>query len=242
MSMTWDEAGLSGLQARLAHQLLGHATAFTLGPEARLVRGVVTPPERSDVGRVVVWDGRRLDNSVAFDLPLTDRYGGNIPSGDLAAALRHALADLSGPEVERAPRDAFGIPVLDASAAVHAFVERPRFHLTDALHAAAKAFTVPPEPDEPAELRLRGFLLLDEDTCRLYLDTPDSENAPPFGVDLPLRDENGAVVAGVTAVHVALPVLLAGESDRLRKDVHDPYCRTVYDLTEWGTGRGGGST
>ncbi|MGX9888736.1 hypothetical protein [Streptomyces sp. NPDC002276] len=66
--MTWDEAGLSGLRARLARELLGRATAFTLGPDVRLVRGVVTPPERSDVGRVVVWDGRRLDSSVAFDL------------------------------------------------------------------------------------------------------------------------------------------------------------------------------
>jgi hypothetical protein len=236
-AMTWDETALSGLQAQLAHEMLGRATAFALGPEVRLVRGVVTSPQRGDVGRVVVWDGQRLDSSVAFDLPLTDTHGGNIASGDLAAALRGALADCSEREVEQAPRDAFGIPVLDASAAVHTFMAQPSFHLADALHAAAAAFAVLPEPDEPAELRLRGFLLLDEATCRLYLDTPESEDAPPFGVDLPLRDEDGSVVVGVTAAHAALPVLLLGELERLRKDVHDPYCRAVYDLVDWLTGR-----
>ena len=235
--MTWDETGLSGLQAQLAREVLGHATAFTLGPKVRLARGVVTPPERADVGRVVVWDGQRLDSSVAYDLPLTDRHGGNIPTGHLMAALRDTLADHSEHEVEQAPRDAFGIPVLDASPGVHTFVTEPRFHLQDALHAAASAFAVPPEPEEPAELRLRGFLLLDEATCRLYLDTPDSESAPPFGVDLPLRDEDGSVVVGVTAAHAALPVLLLGELERLRKDADDPYCRAVYDLVPWLTGR-----
>ncbi|XUL89256.1 hypothetical protein ACQ86D_23620 [Streptomyces galilaeus] len=51
--MTWDETALSGLQAQLAHEMLGRATAFALGPEVRLVRGVVTSPQRGDVGRVV---------------------------------------------------------------------------------------------------------------------------------------------------------------------------------------------
>ncbi|MGH1554137.1 hypothetical protein ACRAWF_25895 [Streptomyces sp. L7] len=41
----------------------------------------------------------------------------------------------------------------------------------------------------------------------------------------------------MTAAHAALPVLLPGELERLRKDVHDPYCRAVYDLVHWLTGR-----
>ncbi|MFE0254394.1 hypothetical protein [Streptomyces sp. NPDC059010] len=236
--MMWDEAGLSGLQAQLAREMLSRVTAFAFGQEVRLVRGVVASPDRRGVGRVVVWDGRRLDSSVAFDVPLTDQHGGNIPSGDLAAALRGAMDDCSGRNVEEAPRDSFGIPVIDASAAVHAFVARPRFHVPDALHAAAAAFSLSEEPGEPAELRLRGFLLLDQATCRLYLDTPTSEDAPPFGVDLPLRDEEGSVAVGVTAVHAALPVLLRlGELERMRKDVHDPYCDAVYDLADWLAGR-----
>ncbi|MFJ8537230.1 hypothetical protein [Streptomyces sp. NPDC093591] len=194
-------------------------------------------PDRRGVGRVVVWDGQRLDSSVAFDMPLTDQYGGNIPSGDLAAALRGALADCSGRDIEEAPRDVFGIPVIDASAAVHAFIAQPRFQVSDALHAAAAAFSVAPEPDEPAEPRLRGFFLLDRATYRLYLDTPTSEDAPPFGIDLPLRDEEGSVVVGVTGVHAALPALVPGELERVRKDIDDPYCRAVYDLADWLTGR-----
>ncbi|NUP23865.1 MAG: hypothetical protein HOZ81_48985 [Streptomyces sp.] len=236
-SMMWDEAGLSGLQAQLAREMLGRVTAFVFGEDVRLVRGVVTEPERREVGRVVLWDGQELGSSVAFDVPLTDRHGGNIPSGDLAAALRGVLADCSGREVEAAARDSFGIPVIDASDAVHAFVARPRFQVADALHAAAAVFCGSSEPGEPAELRLRGFLLVDQATCRLYLDTPTSEDAPPFGVDLPLRDEEGSVAVGVTAVHAALPVLLLGELERMRKDVHDPYCGAVYDLVDWLAGR-----
>ncbi|MEW2513627.1 hypothetical protein [Streptomyces sp. NPDC046870] len=195
-------------------------------------------PERRGVGRIVLWDGQQLDTSVAFDVPLTDTHGAIISAGDLEAALRSALADFSRGEIEEAPRDAFGIPVVDASAAVHGFVDHPRFHLSDALRAAAAAFSVPAEPDEPAELRLRGFLLLDHGTCRLYLDTPTSQDAPPIGVDLPLRDEDGSVVVGVTGAQAVLPVLLeTGELERMRKDVHDPYCHAVYDLVAWLTGR-----
>jgi hypothetical protein len=234
----WDETGLSGLQAQLAHEMLSSVTAFAIGQGVRLVRGVVNAPDRRGVGRVVLWDGERLDMSVAFDMPLTDTQGANIPSGDLAAALRSALAACSEREVEGAPRDAFGIPVIDASAAVHGFVDQPRFHISDALQAAAAAFSVFEEPDEPTELRLRGFLLLDQATCRLYLDTPTSQDVPPFGVDLPLRDEDGSVVVGVTGAHAVLPVLLeTGELERMRRDVHDPYCRAVYDLVDWLTGR-----
>ncbi|MHB9860765.1 hypothetical protein [Streptomyces sp. YIM S03343] len=236
--MMWDETGLSGLQAQLAHEMLGSVTAFAFGQRVRLVRGVVHALGRRGVGRVVLWDGQQLDTSVAFDVPLTDTHGANIPAGDLVAALRSAWADRSESEVEEAPRDAFGIPVVDASAAVHGFVDHPRFHLSDALRAAASAFSVPAEPDEPAKLRLRGFLLLDQGTCRLYLDTPTSQDAPPFGVDLPLRDEDGSVVSGVTGAHAVLPVLLeTGELERMRQDVHDPYCHAVYDLVDWLTGR-----
>ncbi|WP_157876951.1 hypothetical protein [Streptomyces graminilatus] len=239
--MTWDEKGLSGLQAGLAHEMLSGVTEFATGRGVRLVRGVVNSPDRRGVGRVVLWDGERLDTSIAFDLPLTDTPGTNIPSPDLASALRTALATCSDDEVEGAPRDPFGIPVIDASAAVHDFVDRPRSHLTDALRAAAAAFSAPERPDEPSELRLRGFLLLDRATCRLYLDTPASQAEPPFGVDLPLREDDGSVVAGVTGAHAVLPVLLAtGELERLRRDdvhVHDPYCRAVYDMVAWLTGR-----
>ncbi|MET7453895.1 hypothetical protein ABZT03_18835 [Streptomyces sp. NPDC005574] len=236
--MMWDESSLSGLQAQLAREMLGSVTAFTLGHRVRLVRGVVHAPDRCGVGRVVLWDGRELDTSVAFDMPLTDTHGANIPAGDLTAALRRASADCSAHQVEEAPRDAFQIPVIDASAAVHGFVDHPRFLVPDALRAAAASFSDPTESDEPAELRLRGFLLLDQATCRLYLDTPTTQDAAPFAIDLPLRDEEGSVVTGMTGAHGVLPVLLeTGELQRMRKDAHDPYCHAVYDLVDWFTGR-----
>ncbi len=236
-SMMWDEKDLSGLQAQFAHEMLSRVTAFATGHEHRFVRGVVSAPGRRGFGRVVLWDGQLLSTSIAFDVPLTDTHGMDIPPGDLTAALRSALADYSEREGEGAPRDVFGIPVIDASAAVHGFVDQPRFQLPDALQAAAAAFSAPLRSDESAELRLRGFLLLDQATCRLYLDTPASRGAPPFGVDLPLRDEKGSVVVGVTGAHAVLPVLLeTGELERMRRNVHDPYCHAVYNLVDWLTG------
>ncbi|MER7679194.1 hypothetical protein [Streptomyces sp. NPDC096934] len=235
--MMWDETGLSGLQAQFAHELLGRVTAFATGHGQWFVRGVVSAPDRRGFGRVVLWDGRLLSTSIAFDVPLTDEHGMAIPSGDLTGALRSALAGCSEHEAAGAPRDDFGIPVIDASSAVHGFVDRSQFHLLDALQAAAAAFSAPSECDEAVELRLRGFLLLDQATCRVYLDTPASQDAPPFGVDLPLRDEEGSVAVGVTGVHAVLPVLLeTGELERMRKDIHDPYCRAVYTLVNWLTG------
>ncbi|MGW3631125.1 hypothetical protein ACWD7F_13320 [Streptomyces sp. NPDC005122] len=217
--------------------MLSRVSAFAIGREDRFERGVMNTPDRRGVGRVVLWDGQLFSTSVAFDMPLTDAHGTDIPTGDLAAALRRAPADCSACEVEGAPRDAFGIPVMDASAAVRGFVDRPRFHLVDALQAAAAAFCVPAESDEPAEPRLRGFLLLDRSTCRLYLDTPTSRDGPPFGVDLPLRDEEGSVVVGVTGAHAVLPVLWeTGELERMRKNTYDPYCHAVHDLAYWLTG------
>ncbi|WP_328758107.1 hypothetical protein [Streptomyces sp. NBC_00271] len=194
VALTWDDAGLSDLHAQPAHEMPGRVTAFAIEQEVRLVRGVVNAPDRRGVGRVVLWDGQQLDSSVAFDLPLTDAYGANIPPGDLAAALRDVLADCPEREVGEESRDAFGIPVIDASAAVHDFVGRPRFHLSDALQAAAAAFA--------------------------------------------RRDDEGSVVVGVTGTHAVLPILLeTGELERMRKNADDPYCRAVYDLADWLTGR-----
>src|SRR3954463_5759666 len=102
--MMWDESGLSGLQAQLAQELLSRITAFGVGWDGRLVRGVVSAPERRGVSRVVLWDGRRLDTSVAFDVPLTDVDGANVPPGDLAAALGRAVADCSERDIADAPR------------------------------------------------------------------------------------------------------------------------------------------
>ncbi|MFB6641897.1 hypothetical protein ACFCYF_32240 [Streptomyces chartreusis] len=109
---------------------------------------------------------------------------------------------------------------------------------TTLVYDLGAAFAAPLEADEPPELRLRGFLLLEDSTCRLYLDTPESEDVPPIGIDLPLRDEQGAILVGATGASAALPTLLeTGELERMRKDdAQDPYCSAVYDLVSWLTG------
>ncbi|MFE2631622.1 hypothetical protein ACFXDP_27400 [Streptomyces sp. NPDC059374] len=236
--MQWSKAGLSGLQSQLAREMLSWVAAPLTGQVSWVVRGVVGPDGPSGIGRVILWDGRRLDTSVAYDVPLVDGHGGNISPGEMVAALRHGLAAQNPDGGGTSTRDSFGIPVLDGTTLVHGFIEHPHFHITDALSAAGAAFAAPLEADEPPELRLRGFLLLDERTCRLYLDTPDSEDVPPIGIDLPLRDEQGAILMGATGASAALPTLMdMGELERMRKDdARDPYCSAVYDLTGWLTG------
>ncbi|MGW5471877.1 hypothetical protein [Streptomyces chartreusis] len=236
--MQWSKAGLSGLQSHLAREMLSWVAAPLTGQVSRLVRGVVEPDGQSGIGRVILWDGRSLVTSVAYDVPLVDGHGGNISPGDFVAALRHGLADLDPECTETSARDAFGIPVLDATTLVYDFIEHPQFHITDALSAVGAAFAAPLEADESPELRLRGFLLLDDRTCRLYLDTPASEDVPPIGIDLPLRDEQGAILVGATGASAALPTLLeTGGLERMRKDdAQDPYCSAVYDLVSWLTG------
>ncbi len=179
--MQWSKAGLSGLQSQLAREMLSWVATPLSGQVSRLVRGVVEPHGRSGIGRVILWDGRSLGTSVAYDVPLVDGHGGNISPGDLVAALRHGLADPDPDRTGTSARDGFGIPVLDATTLVYDFIEHPQFHITDALAAVGAAFAAPLEADEPPELRLRGFLLLDDRTCRLYLDTPESEDVPPSG-------------------------------------------------------------
>lgn len=234
--MQWSKAGLSGLQSHLAREMLSWVAAPLTGQAGRLVRGVVEPAGRSGIGRLVLWDGRSLDASVAYDVPLVDAHDGNISPGDLVAALRSGLVDHPDPGfAEPRTRDAFGIPVIDATTLVYDFIEHPQFHITDALSAVGAAFAAPLEADEPPELRLRGFLLLDDRTCRLYLDTPESEDRPPIGIDLPLRDEQGAMSVGATGASAVLPTLLeTGELERMRRDdTPDPYCSAVYDLVGW---------
>lgn len=86
------------------------------------------------------------------------------------------------------------------------------------LRSLAQPFT-----DEEPEPRLRGFLFLEQDRLRLYLDT---ENTP--GVIAADVRPSGAV----TAVVAALPSLIA-ERGRAKEDTADPHCSVVVDLTDW---------
>ncbi|MPY64174.1 hypothetical protein [Streptomyces spongiae] len=230
----WENEGLARLQAALVRGML-RLTAAPLG-DSPVVRGVLPVPDGRGVGRVAVWDGHDIATSVAYDLPLVDRHGDNIPAVALTAALRQAVRQTSDTPWTAAgaghDRDGHGIPVVAAEEAEQILQDGPEFDLTDALHAAAVGIAPSGGHDTAGNLCLLGFLLLDQHSARLYMIGEGLSDV--VGLDVSLRDEEGGVSVGITGLAAALPSLIA--DDQLRYNPSgsvDPYCSEVFDLTHW---------
>lgn len=228
----WENEGLARLQAALVRGML-RFTAAPLGG-GPVVRGVLPVLDGRGVGRVAVWDGHDVGTSVAFDLPLVDRHGDNIPVSALAAALRQSVRQSSDGKWKAAGHDVdgHGIPVVAADEVGRILEDGPEFDLTDALHAAAAGITSSGGCEPAGKLCLLGFLLLDQHSARLYV--TGEGLADTVGLDVSLRDEEGAVAVGITGLAAALPSLIAGDQLRYNpSDTVDPYCSAVFDLTHW---------
>ncbi|MET8980505.1 hypothetical protein ABZX85_33345 [Streptomyces sp. NPDC004539] len=220
----WDDVGLARLRGGLVREML-RFTAVPLGG-GPVVRGVVPVPGRGGVGRVVVWDGRDIGTSVAYDLPLLDRQGDHRPPFVLVAVLRRAVRQMFGDLGAVEGRDGHGIPVVPLD------VGEPVFDLTDALQAAAAGIVPSGGGERGEELGLSGFLLLDRDSARLYVAGEGLTGV--VGLDVSLSDGEGAVSVGVTGLAAALPSLVADDQLRYNpSDAVDPYCSQVFDLTHW---------
>ncbi|MGW8354448.1 hypothetical protein [Streptomyces wedmorensis] len=229
LSPDGDEEGLADLHRILMRQLLRFTSAPLSGTtDVRLVRGVLLPPERRGITRVVLWDGRRPEGSVAYDVPLIHPRGDNIPWTHLVAALRQVLVHPPVPD----DTDPVGIPLADARRHILDALDQVTFELGDALHASVLMVHPQDVPDGSGHLRLDGFLLQDDATARLYVTAPDT--AGPFGLDVSLHDLNGQVRVGNTALMAALPSLVPDELDVNRSPAVDPYAPAgVYDFTHW---------
>lgn len=229
--LSWNDDRLVKLHRTLLWQLLRFTSPPLAGGPAPLVRGILQPPVVTGTTRVVMWDGTDLATSMAYDLPLLDRQGESIPWSHLTAALRRLLGrpGAAGGTVQASP-DSLGIPVADEREEVLCAVEAPLFEESDALHAAAMMFASPRE--EPyGTAQLSGFLLLGGGTVRLYVDEPSTLGR--IGLDVSLRNGDGEVVVGNTALMAALPSLVPDELDWNRSDAQDSYCTAVYDFTHW---------
>ncbi|WP_369173409.1 hypothetical protein AB5J49_38080 [Streptomyces sp. R28] len=228
----WENEGLARLQTALVRGML-RFTAAPLG-DGPVVRGVLPVPSKRGVGRVAVWDGHDIGTSVAYDLPLVDHHGDNIPASALAAALRQAVRQASDDPRTAAghDREGHGIPVVAAENVGRLLEDGPEFDLTDALHAAAAGITPPGGHERAGKLCLLGFLLLDQHSARLYVTGEGLSDT--VGLDVSLRDEEGAVAVGITGLAAALPSLIAGDQLQYNpSDAVDPYCSEVFDLTHW---------
>ncbi|WP_328494658.1 hypothetical protein OHS59_19365 [Streptomyces sp. NBC_00414] len=191
---------------------------------------------------MVVWDGRIVGTSVAYDLPLVDQHGDNIPAFVLAATLRQIVRMRQEPDVPRTAadsdhggdgdRDGHGIPIVGTEGVARLLEAGPELDLTDALHAAVAGIVPPEESELAGKLGVCGFLLLDQRSARLYVTGEGLSGM--VGLDVSLRDEEGAVAVGITGLAAALPSLIADDQLKYNpSDAVDPYCSEVFDLTHW---------
>ncbi|MER5207548.1 hypothetical protein [Streptomyces sp. NPDC002825] len=225
----WDDDGLTDLHRILMWQLLRFTSSPLSGStDAGLVRGVLLPPERRGVSRVVLWDGHMLESSMAYDVPLVHPQGDNIPWTHLIAAFRQVLVH---PPVAHGT-DPVGIPLADARRHMLDTLDHVTFELGDALHAAALMLQPQDDPGDDSRLRLDGFLLLDHTTTRLYVTAPGTTDR--LGLDVALHHSHGRVRVGSTALMAALPSLVSEELDSNRSPAPDPYADAgVHDFTHW---------
>ncbi|WP_405715179.1 hypothetical protein OG264_36610 [Streptomyces xanthophaeus] len=227
----WEGEGLLRLRAALVRAVLHLTASLGGGP---LVRGVLPHPQEPGLARVVVWDGTSLTTSLAYDVPLLDADGNDIPATGLVAALRGAERGASGepPSSGTAPRDGYGTPVVPVGT-LRAVLDAqpPAYGLTDALYAAALDIAPVVEGGGP-ELLLLGFLLLDEDRARFYV-TADTLPGT-IGLDVTLRDPHGSVTVGLIGLAADLPGLIADDQLRYNpSEETDPYGAQLFDLTRW---------
>ncbi|MFD6971960.1 hypothetical protein [Streptomyces sp. NPDC059949] len=233
----WAEEDLTRLHRVAVRALMRHVSPApgaegARGGAGRPVRGVVQPPERPDTTRVVLWDGRDLDSSLAYDLPLVGPDDGNVPWSVIAGVLRQLAAAGPDPAAAATSMDGLGIPVVDARPATWRFLDEPAYDLTDALHAAVTMIGYYGDEDPDPELLLGGFLLVAPATVRLYVDRTAGP-AARIGLDIALRDEEGGVREGFTGTMAALPSLVRSELGWNASGAVDPYCAQVYDFTHW---------
>lgn len=230
----WSDLQLGELQEDLVRGLAPYtAASLTLSGPPWLVRGIVADPRSRGLARLVFWDGTTLNSSLACNVPLTDPWRGNVPHTAVAPALREFLTALPvGTPPGSTARDHMGIPVLNAVPWIRSSLKNQLHTPTDALYNAVLAFSPTSEERQDTEVRLRGFLFLTTARVRLY--TVSGPLPGITGVDISLRDRDGAPASGFTALATALPALIRdGELDLRPVGYDDAYCTKYYDLTDW---------
>ncbi|URN14757.1 MULTISPECIES: hypothetical protein [Streptomyces] len=205
-------------QADITCLLLHHIQAPLSGDQC--VRGVLPAPESAEAVRIAIGpEGAYTpDHLVAYEIPL--RTGGDLITG---YEIIHTLRALLNSGTQIYPSDRVGTVM--GMTLVHVdpgTVGMAPSTPDDNALIILRSLTNPFTEDQP-DPRLCGFLFLDKDRLRLYLDTQDA----PGVIAADVRP-SGAI----TALLAALPSLVA-EEERMTVDSADPHCARVVDLTDW---------
>ncbi|CAL9291627.1 hypothetical protein SUDANB25_01932 [Streptomyces sp. SudanB25_2051] len=204
-------------QADITGLLLHHVQAPLVG--ASHIRGVLPVPAPAEAVRVVTGeaDAYAPDRLTAYEVPLRVN-GDTLTAYDIIGILRTLH---TGPHVHPGVRvgSVMGVPLVQVDpAAVEAAPPTGEDNALTILRTLTRPFT-----EERPDPRLRGFLFLERDRLRLYVDG----RVTPWVIAADVRP-SGAV----TALLAALPSLITEEERRTPRGA-DPHCSSVVDLTGW---------
>ncbi|WP_405984774.1 hypothetical protein [Streptomyces sp. NBC_00872] len=204
-------------QADITRLLLHHIHAPFTG--TLYIQGVLPVPPPAEAVRVVTGPGpdHTPDRLTAYEFPLRPDDD-PVTAGDITGMLRalHTGTRLySGDSVSTV----MGMTLVRVNpAAVDKTAATSDDNALTILRGVACPFT-----EEQPDPRLRGFLFLQQDLLRLYLDTEDI----PGVIAADVRP-SGAI----TALLAALPSLIT-EEERMTAAGDDPHCSRLVDLTTW---------
>ncbi len=220
MTSTYDE--LVEQQADITRLLLHHVQTPLVQAsrvDAVCIRGILPVPPPAETIRLVTGDeaAHTPDSLTAYELPLrvNDHY---LTARDILALLRTLT---SGPHYfsSDSVTTVMGMPLVHLN---HTTVEPAAETLDDHALTILRCVAQPFVGERPNPL-LRGFLFLEQDLLRLYLDT--EERPDVLAVDV-------RPSGPVTALIAALPSLITEKERETELDT-DPHCSRRIDLTSW---------
>ncbi len=206
-------------QADITGLLLHHVYAPLIDDQH--VRGVLPAPHPTNAVRVVLGDKDEYapDQLTAYEIPL--RTGDELRTPHDVAALVRTVH--TGTHIY--PRSKVSTVMGMTLFTVDPTTVTPAPFTNDDWTLTLLRCLTSPSTEESPQARLCGFLFLDPDRLRLYVDS--EEEALP-GITAADVRPGGAL----TALLAALTSLL-DEQRLTTTDTDDPHCSRVVDLTDW---------
>ncbi|MER6144733.1 hypothetical protein ABT174_32665 [Streptomyces sparsogenes] len=204
-------------QAEITRLLLHHIEVPLAG--VQYIRGILPAPAPAEAIRMVTGAEAAYtpDQLTAYEIPL--RSDADPLTADGIVGILRTLHTRTRVYSSNSISTVMGMTLVSVDpTSVDPTASTPDDNALTILRCIAHPFT-----EERPDPRLRGFLFLDQDRLRLYLDT---EHIP--GVIAADVRPSGAI----TALLAALPSLIT-EEERMTTDATDPHCSCVMDLTHW---------
>lgn len=215
------------VQSSVTWQLLDFVAAPVHG-EA-VVRGVLPAPGGGSTLRVVTGERHApLTELSAWELPLTD--GDQLLTGSATLGLVRAQLARAGQPLGPGVRDAGSVMGMRLFQIDLERAARYEWTLDDRALSVLRTL-LNPRPGNPENVKqplIRGFLRLERDLLRLYVQPEERpEEQGPVAVDL--------LPSGPTTVLISLVDTYLREPERYGPDpVNDPHAATYVDLTGYG--------